>query len=150
MVVDRIENAKLYHGLGARIATALEFIAGVSAEGFEEKTVEIDARNVYAMLQAYETEGEAGRAYEAHRKYIDVQYVVDGRETFRVTDVGSLTPQIDYDPERDFTLYELAPGSDLRLGPGDFAVFFPHDAHVPKLMTDAPSAVKKVVVKVAV
>jgi biofilm protein TabA len=149
MVVDRVENAELYYGLGARIAAALEFIAGVSAESFKKQTVAIDGRNVYAMYHAYETEDEAGRLYEAHRNYIDVQYVLEGRETFRVADVGSLTPETDYDSGRDITFYGLGPGSDLRLGPGEFAIFFPHDAHLPKLITDTPTAVKKVVVKVA-
>jgi YhcH/YjgK/YiaL family protein len=31
-----------------------------------------------------------------------------------------------------------------------FAIFFPHDLHMPNIMVDKASAVKKVVIKIAV
>lgn len=149
MVCDNIANASLYEGLGARIAAGLAFLARDHGE-FGERTVEIDGREVYAMFQPTATERETGRFYEAHRSYIDIQYLVSGEELIRVADVGTLEETTAYDSERDVAFYGLAPGTDLRLRPGDFAILYPHDAHLPKLAAGSPAPVQKIVVKVRV
>lgn len=148
MIADRIENHRIYAPLGARIAAGLEFLAGLRAEEFREQTVELDGRNLYAMFQTYTTEPETGRYYEAHRQYVDIQYILSGTETIRVTNVGQLAVRSPYAPERDVAFYELAPGIDVVLGPGEFTILYPHDAHLPKLPATEPSVAQKAVVKV--
>ena len=149
MVCDSIANASLYEGLGARIAAGLAFLAQDHGE-FGEQTVEIDGRDVYAMFQPTATERETGRLYEAHRSYIDIQYLVSGEELIRVADVGTLEETTPYDSDRDVAFYALAAGTDLRLRPGDFAILYPHDAHLPKLAAGTPAPLQKIVVKVRV
>lgn len=148
MIKDSVENIGLYSGFSERLSQALGYLASVSADGFKEETVEIDGKDVYAMHQVYATEPEEGRLYENHNVYIDVQFVLEGTETIRVTDVSDLKPTTDYMPDTDATLYELGDGTDVKLGSGDFVVLYPQDAHVPKLMTGSPAEVKKIVVKV--
>ena len=148
MIKDSIQNVELYSSLSEPISIALNYLASVDGDGFEEKTVEISGKDVYAMHQIYATEPEDGRLYENHNVYIDVQFVLEGTETIRVTDVRDLKPTTEYMADSDATLYELDEGTDVRLGAGDFVILYPHDAHVPKLMTGSPADVKKIVVKV--
>ena len=150
MIVDRLERWEQYVGISPGLEIGLRFLVDLDTSGFDEKTVEVDGKNVYAMCQVYETEGEQDRFYEAHREYIDIQMVVSGSELLRVSDVSGLKISTPYTHDGDFELYDLVPGIDLHLGPGQFAVFFPHDAHVPKLQSGEPSLIQKVVVKVRV
>lgn len=150
MIIDARENYNIYTPLGSRIATGLEYLHRLSPEDFREQTIEIDGRDIYAMFQTYATESDAGRFYEAHDRYIDIQCILSGSETIRVAKIGPLEIQAPYDPERDVAFYHLAPGTDVVLHAGDFAILYPHEGHLPKLPTDQPATVKKVVVKVRV
>lgn len=150
MIIDRRENFRMYTPLGSRIATGLEYLDGLSPADFREQTVEIDGRDVYAMFQTYTTEGDSGRFYEAHERYVDIQCILSGSETIRVANIAPLEIQAAYDPERDVAFYHLAPGTDVILHAGDFAILYPHEGHLPKLPTAQPATVKKVVVKVRI
>jgi biofilm protein TabA len=148
VIVDRIENHLIYAPLGARIAEGLKFLARLTAGDFLEHTIELDGRDLYAMFQAYTTEPADGRHYEAHRDYIDIQYILSGEEIIKVANVGTLETETLHDADRDVAFYRQGPGTDVRLTSGDFALLFPHDAHLPKTGLSQPSPVQKVVVKV--
>ena len=150
MIVDRVERWEQYAGISPGLTSGLRYLAELDTTGFVEKTVEIEGQDVYAMFQMYETAGEQDRFYEAHREYIDIQYVATGNECFRVTDVVGLRVSSPYTGDGDYELYDLTPGIDLHIGPGQFVIFFPHDAHVPKLQSGEPALIHKVVVKVKV
>lgn len=163
MIYDSIENATLYKGISKNLDTAIDYVTSNDFHGMEAQTIEVDGREVYAMIQPYKTEGTEGREYEAHRNYIDLQFVVSGYETMICRAVEGLEVTMPYDPKKDAALYALSPaagagepnlpyggGTEVRLKPGDFALFFPHDAHVPKIMSEKPADVLKVVVKVKV
>ena len=150
MIKDSISHIDHYTHLSERLSLALNYLRSVDSDTFKEETVEISGSQVYAMHQAYDTESEAGRLYENHNDHIDVQFVLDGTEIIRVTDVRDLAVTTEYNADSDATLYAYGDGTDVKLDSGDFVVLFPHDAHVPKLMSGSPAAVKKVVVKVAV
>jgi biofilm protein TabA len=150
MIIDSISNHSLYAGLGPRIARGLEFLANLDLSEFAAGRQEIDGDDVFALFQSTRSVEEEGRFFEAHRSCIDIQFIVSGEETIRVADVKSLTETTPYDPERDIAFYSLAPGSAARLRPGDFALLFPHDAHLPLLPTESPGPIRKIVVKVRV
>ena len=150
MIKDSVSNIGIYSELSERLSAALKYINSISAEGFGEETVEISGKDVYAMHQVYRTKSETGRLYENHKDYIDVQYVLEGTEVIRVTDVGGLNVAKAYDPDTDAALYDYDDGTDVKLGAGDFVILYPHDAHVPQLQLGAPADVKKIVVKVRV
>ena len=148
MIKDCVSNIGIYAELSERLSAALEYIRSVGADGFSEETVEIADKDVFAMHQLYTTKSEAGRLYENHKEYIDVQYVLEGTEVIRVTDVSGLNVAKAYDT--DAALYDYDDGTDVKLGSGDFVILYPHDAHVPQLQLGAPADVKKIVVKVRV
>jgi YhcH/YjgK/YiaL family protein len=107
---------------------------------------------VFAMEQAYFTKPRAEGFFESHRRLIDVQVVVAGREVIEVIDAARSTVQVPYDEGRDFTHHADTAGASIaRLEAGDVAVFFPADVHMPGLRAGSEAAlVRKTVVKVPV
>lgn len=108
------------------------------------------ADGVRAIVQQYTTVQPDDRQYEAHRKFIDIQCLVRGRESMLVIPTDELTATEPYDDENDVIFYPPAPsGSMVVVRTGEFAVFFPQDAHMPMLVAQTPEEVLKVVIKVA-
>ena len=71
---------------------------------------------------------------EAHRRYIDVQLVVDGTEEMGWAPLASLSTEAEpYDADRDIVFFHDPPLSVHRVTSRCLAVFFPQDAHAPLL-----------------
>jgi len=105
----------------------------------------------YAMESAYVSRPRSECFFESHRRYIDVQAVIEGEEFIEVANIERLRMTTDYDSAKDlvkFADFDFA--SRLRLGPGDLAVFFPPDGHLPCLQISGGILVRKTVVKVPV
>lgn len=105
---------------------------------------------VYANIDEYDTKEHSLCDLEAHRKYADIQLLLEGEERIDFTNIEGLSVKIPYDDNRDVMFFEL-PGkvNSLYLKPGNFALFYPEDAHRPQMNSFAVSAkVKKVVVKI--
>jgi len=104
----------------------------------------------FALEQAYLSKPRAEAFLESHRKYIDVQAVVAGEEIQEVVDIGRMTVDAPYNPERDLVKYHDCKDTSL-LGAreGLVAVFFPVDGHISRAAGPAV-LVRKTVVKVPV
>lgn len=104
-------------------------------------------------MSEYKTKEVDENEYEAHREYIDIQYLIVGEERIACLPIERLKETTAYNEENDATFYASAlslPPSNLSLFPGYFAIFFPQDGHMPQLCIDKPMKVKKVVVKVEI
>ncbi len=100
--------------------------------------------------QAFESKLRAEGYFESHRKVIDVQVVLDGEELMEVADIARMTVRQPYEADRDLIIYEDSTDASLfRVFPGQVAIFFPTDAHMPTLrVRAAPVLVRKAVVKI--
>ena len=107
---------------------------------------------VFVLEQAYETRLRADAFFESHRKYIDVQVVIEGEEAMEVADIARMAVKQPYNEKRDVIIYEdNTEASLLRVHPGQAAVFYPNDVHMPTLrVRSAAVNVRKCVVKVPV
>ena len=149
MIIDRIENRARYQKLGTGIGAALEYLAQTDFAGLAPGRYDIDGDSVYALVQHYETRPREKGLWEAHRRYIDVQYVAAGIETMGYAPLDAMTVSQAYAPEEDCVLFS-GDGDFITARAGTFVVFFPQDVHMPCLVKDTPGTVRKVVVKVAV
>lgn len=105
----------------------------------------------FALEQVYIPKPRAEGFFESHRKYIDVQVVVAGAELMELADTSRLEMSEAYNPDRDFTKYaDITGATVLKMGPGDAAIFFPNDGHMPALHWRGTGLVRKTVVKVPV
>jgi YhcH/YjgK/YiaL family protein len=149
MIKDKLQNAKIYYNLSENLNKGFEWLEKVDLINVEDGKYEIDGSNVYASVQTYETKENAN--YESHRKYIDIQYMIDGVEKVGVTDLSNCSTCIEYDSEKDLEFYNISCEEEyIDLASGQFVVLFPNDAHKPSISKKEKTTVKKVVVKVAV
>ena len=160
MIVDQITNVNsdFYAGLLAkhggsfqladRLMLALKFLQEGNVAELLPSRIELDGDKVFAMIQHYDTKPKEQGVWEAHRKYIDVQYVVEGQELMGYANLGHLKAG-EYNADKDFLMLK-GEGSYVLMKPGTFVILGPQDAHIPQVAVDMPQPVKKVVVKVAV
>ena len=80
MIIDQLENASQYYGLGTRIEMALRYLQETDLQNVGVDRYDIDGDKVYAMVQGYDSKPKAEGFWESHRKYLDVQYVAAGAE----------------------------------------------------------------------
>lgn len=151
MILDTLDHSQRYEVLSSRFAKAfacLRTVDGTQALGRHE--IEGDA--VFALVQRYETRPLTKARFEAHRRYVDVQYVHAGRETILWAPLASMQEETQaYDSVKDAALFTVVPEvTPLHMSAGYFAVLFPEDAHAPCLLWETAGEVFKVVVKVAV
>ena len=147
MIVDHIAHADLYAPLSPRFSKGLAFLKQLDFEALQPGRNEIDG-SLFAMRQEYETRPLEKGLWEAHRKYADIQFVVEGVELAGVTPLESTCVSQEYQEDKDCSLH-TGTGDFFRLGAGQFAIFFPQDVHMPCIaVAETPSPVKKVVVKV--
>ena len=150
MIIDLLSNAQLYYNQGPLFKKAFEYLTGTDFSKVEKGKYELDGQNLFAIVNEYDTVSPDTEQMESHKKYIDIQYIVTGAERIGHDFQKTQTPSKAYDNEKDFMLWGEKPSFFSVLQQGMFAVFFPHDLHMPNIMIDAPSYVKKVVIKVAV
>ncbi|MDO4741180.1 MAG: YhcH/YjgK/YiaL family protein [Eubacteriales bacterium] len=132
---------------------AYEFMVSFDAQNTPDGRYELGG-GAYVNITTYTTRTRAESCYEAHRKYIDVQWILSGEEIISTEPLETmrrgecLQP---YNEEKDIELYaKNFDGMDHYLHAGSYAVFPPQTAHMPNICVGAPSQVRKAVVKVPV
>ncbi|MBR2430156.1 YhcH/YjgK/YiaL family protein [bacterium] len=149
MIKDKIINAKKYYGISENIKRGLQWLENQDLNNLSNGKYEIDGDKIFSTVQTYETKTEA--MYEAHRNYIDIQYVVSGVEKIGVTDISNCNTSIEYSKEKDIEFFNNLGNEDFFTLPKDyFLILYPNEAHKPSITNDNKSIVKKVVVKVAI
>lgn len=151
MVLDTLANATRYERLNSRFAKAFAYLRTV--DGTQQLgRHDLDGDQCYALVQTYETKPVEKAKFEAHRKYIDIQFIQNGRETILWAPLVTMKEEtMSYSDEKDATLWKLTPDlTPLHVSAGHFAILWPEDAHAPCVEWDKSETVFKVVVKVAV
>jgi biofilm protein TabA len=150
VVFDQLGNASFYSFANPLIVRGLEFLKANDPGSLPLGRTEIDGDRVFALVQEYSTRLEKDCFWEAHRKYIDIQYLVAGKEAIGYAPLDQMQVLQTYDAGKDMMKLS-GEGMVLELRGGDFAIFFPHDSHKPCMASGGVGApVRKVVVKVAV
>lgn len=147
MIIDKIQNLKIYEKAVPALSKVIAFLEECDADKRELGKYVIDGDNVYCSIGAY-TSNPCSEQFEAHKNYIDLQYVLDGTEEMHVAEVSTLKEIKAYDDVKDYAMYEGACPTVTVLSKGDFALLFPHDAHIPGVMHNAPEQMKKIVFKI--
>ncbi len=136
------------------VRKALDFLRAQDFSKMADGRYPIEGEHSFALLQRYTTRPVEECRPEAHRKYVDIQYLVEGEECLGWCPVSpDLVVSEAYDGQKDVEFYQkLVPDSSIVLSQGLFAVLFPLDVHRPcvSLNDQKPSAVTKVVVKIEV
>lgn len=149
MILDKIENANLYKGIHPGIKKALNYIENADFKDLPMGKHEIEGNDLFVIFKEYDTKPVDGKLLEAHREYIDVQYIVEGAEQMGVTMHTGQVPKKQYDAVDDYMLFDER-YDIITVNKGMFAIFFPDDIHMPDITTGEPSNVKKAIFKVRI
>ena len=148
MIYDRFENRELYYACHPGFQLGFEFIQRVVNENLPAGKYELDGTNVYASVQEYTSKPDSEK-FEGHRNYIDIQYVVSGKERMECAESRYCSTMTAYNPEKDVEFFTCdGVKANMQFEEGCFAIFFPKDIHKPGVTLETPVDVKKVVVKV--
>jgi YhcH/YjgK/YiaL family protein len=104
---------------------------------------------VYAIVSEAPSKDYDKTAFESHKNYIDLQYVITGEENMGRTRVESLTVDKAYNDKADIAYYK-GDGKIYTVPQNSFLLFFPGEAHRPNITPGGNKVVKKVVIKIRV
>ncbi|MCE9679946.1 YhcH/YjgK/YiaL family protein [Shewanella sp. AS1] len=153
MIIDTLDNIALYTHLSPRIAAALKHLADTDFSKLEVGSYELDGKDLFVIVNDYQTKPKENQPFEVHRRYIDVQFVVSGEEEFGYLPLKDQLPSKPYHDKHDYAEFDYEPNQAdaafIPLKAGMFALFFPQDIHMPGTGS-TPTQVRKVVIKVKV
>ncbi|OUO20771.1 YhcH/YjgK/YiaL family protein [Collinsella sp. An307] len=151
MFVGSLCDIERYRGLFKSLDVLIDWLADHDPQDLELGSHQILGDKVYANVMEATTRAPEDAHFETHRRYMDLQIDLAGREAFRVT-AGETSPVTPYDEKDDFELVDSDYGIDGNLADGAFALFLAGEPHMPTLVfgEDGPSPVRKVCFKLIV
>ena len=149
--INRKEFAVSYFKNKERWDRAFAFLKNNDLSKLEIKRYDTDGDNLYATISEYITKNEGDARFEAHRKYMDIQYVISGAEQISVTPLSMKKELlVPYDAAKDVEFMTVTRAESNEATPDKFFIFFPTDIHRPSVKTGENKNVRKVVVKVKI
>ena len=148
MILAKLSDADRYLALHPLFPRAFAFLRGTDLAALAPGRHAIDGEQLFAIVEACAGRTRAEAKLECHRRYIDIQLVLEGIDEMGWKPVAECAdPATDYDAARDIRFLNDPPSSWIATPPGSFCLFFPDDAHAPLVST---GMIRKVVVKIAV
>jgi biofilm protein TabA len=152
MIVTDLDHLHEQIPASPRVRSAVDFLMESRLQDLPDGRIEIDGDRLYALIQSYQTIPWENAKFEAHRRYIDFQFIASGSEAMGWCHLDRMTETVPYNDAKDVWYGKPTSGgiTAVPLTAGQLAVLFPNDAHAPKLLVNQPEAVKKIVVKVLI
>lgn len=146
MIVDFIENIDKYENIPSNV---IEFLKTLSCET-QTGHYELNA-SAYVNVDEYKTKPIENCKFEAHKKYIDIQMLIEGEEELDILPVEGLKVSEEYNEERDIMFFENPQElpDKIQLKPFKFVLIYPEEGHRPQMNSGSESKkVKKAVAKI--
>ncbi len=145
MILDSIENAAKYEGISPAFKTAMRFLYENRKGGLTEDRYEI-CDDVYALVKRYNSKPVESCKYEGHRDYIDIQYVVSGRECIGWAPISDMKEQ-EYIESKDQYIMR-GEGELIPIRSQQFMILFHDDIHMPCVICGKSEPIEKIIIKV--
>lgn len=149
MIFDILKHAELYFPLHEKMKVAFDYLRNNDFDNIEPGNYEIDGEDVYAIVQQYDSKPLSAGKWEAHKKYLDIQYVHSGKEKMGYSNSQKMIVTQEYSSYNDI-MFLKGEGNFLIAEAGTFAIFLPTDIHMPGIALNLSTPVKKVVIKIKV
>jgi len=148
IITDSLERAEDYYQAHPAFERAFAFLRQAALAELPTGRHEIDGDRLFCVISKGPGRSRAQVKLEAHRKYIDIQYVIAGTDEMSSAPTADCTlPDTGYDAEKDIEFFRDAPESWTKVEAGSFIVFFPEVAHAPLV---SGGEIHKAVLKIAV
>ena len=147
MIVDSLSNCDKYISLHKDFEKVFSFLREL--KGDAAGTTVLEENNVWANVIEVQEMPKSMKVFEAHRKFLDIHYILSGEEKFGYANIDRLKTKQPYNAVDD---YELLEGETnvILLKKGDFMITFPEDAHIPDYEKTNDDKLVRVVVKVRI
>jgi YhcH/YjgK/YiaL family protein len=148
MIYDQVKRLPAYKGLSKNLDAAIAYLEKNDLRALPDGKHPV---NEALIVQAshYETKNPSDARFEAHRKFIDIQMIFEGKECCYALPLEGLEEAEPFSAERDVGFYTAETGAAFPLTPDVLAVFFPWDAHKPSCDFDGKkSRIHKVILQV--
>jgi len=152
MIFGSIQNLEMDRRvLPAALVRGLEYLRDTDFSKLEPGRHEIDGTAIFALVQEYQPAPKGEKKAEAHRKYLDIQYVSQGSEIICYSLENRANEVLeDLLAEKDLLFFKSVQNEmDLILTEGMYVILFPQDIHRPGCRYGDGGQVKKVVVKIS-
>ncbi|MCK0204427.1 YhcH/YjgK/YiaL family protein [Ornithobacterium rhinotracheale] len=148
MILSNLKNSSRYENLHPAFKKAFDYIKSHDLLNAELGKIYLDDDNLFIANSNSTLKKKEEQVLEYHKKYIDIQIVLEGKEVIGWKDLDECTDEKQaYLEEKDCGLYNDAATSYFELQPNDFVIFYPEDAHAPVI---GEGTVRKLVVKVKI
>ncbi len=146
MIIDKLCQAAQYEVLHPMFKEAFEFLktAAEKPDGRHELS-----GDMYVNMMSVRTHPAGAADLEAHRSYIDIQYIMGGHSACGWAQTDEAEVSVEYDAEKDCGFYR-GERSLMPVSSGMFYILYPHDAHEPHVTDGEASSYRVAVVKVPV
>ncbi|OFX89525.1 MAG: hypothetical protein A2W99_14455 [Bacteroidetes bacterium GWF2_33_16] len=148
MIYDHILNAEKYYNLHPLFEKAFQYLTKNDFSTFKPGKYQIEQDSLFALVNNYFSKDIDESFAESHRKYIDIQFVISGKERMGFGLIDDFSHET-YDSEKDLQKH-TGKLNFVDVEKNRFIIFFPNDIHMPGLQIEEPEEIVKVVVKVAV
>jgi len=142
MVIDKLTHIKDYIAVLPHFEEALACLDQVKSAD----PGRYDFSGGFILIQEGTTSSVEFGDFEAHRKYLDVQILLEGAEAIVWADIDDLTVSVPYSEQSDRSSHSGS-GCTIHIQPGMFYICTPHDAHKACCHTETPAYFRKAVVK---
>lgn len=153
MIKDNLQHIDYYNYLSPGVYFGLKYLKNTDFSQMENGKYELKEGKVYAIVQDYNSKPEAEGKFEAHRKFIDIQFIIEGEEKIGVGNLDDFEEITQYNEEKDIIFLnpnETAKVDFIKVTSGEYMILLPKDVHMPSIAIDSPNYVKKVVLKVLI
>lgn len=150
MIKDILDQISRYSGIIPKWEMFLELLAIDKLKEMDVGQYDLEDGDSYFMITKYQTRSFHKTQFEFHRKFVDIQIILEGIELIYTAPTSRTIADVHgYDSEKDIQFGEASVPDVLMLKAGDFAVFYPEDAHNPCCSVGKhPINVKKAVFKI--
>jgi biofilm protein TabA len=148
MIFSNLATAGRYIALHPLLFRAFEYIRSTDLHALAPGIHPVAGDDLFAIVEHLPGRTRADAPLECHRRYIDIQLVLEGMEEMgwkALTDCHQ--PVADYSAEKDIRFFRDPPATWIAVPPDHFCIFFPEDAHAPLVSN---GHIRKVIFKIAV
>ena len=151
MFAGNLENLGRLNYLAPKLKEILLYLKDNDLTNTEPRTIELQGRDLFINIELNDMASKEKRKPEAHKKYLDIQLVLEGCESIRVAVTNKDNKILhEYNSEKDIMFFEDAKNENMiDLFPGDFVILFPEDIHRPRCFVKGSNSgsSKKAIVK---
>ena len=146
MILDKLCQATLYEGMHPQFQEAFEFLKTAADKPCGRYEL---SGGMYVSISEVSTHPAGEALLEAHRRYIDIQYLFAGHSSFGWAHTPDLAVEKPYDEQADVEFFK-GERVAVPVQAGEFYILYPTDAHEPHQTCGEPAAYRVAVVKVPV